>query len=189
MARGMPSMLALLGLLAVAGYQNRDKISGAIDDLKSRSPRNPDGSPDLLGGIGQSLGGLFNSGGPVSADGIDAGRSVPAGGFGDILNGLGAGGLAGGLNDLLGSFRNAGQADVADSWVTPGVPTQGLRPDQVEQAIGTENLAQLAQRTGLSREELIERLAKAIPGAVDSLTPDGQMPTEDQVRQRLLPAA
>jgi uncharacterized protein YidB (DUF937 family) len=189
MARGMPSMLALLGLLAVAGYQNRDKISGAIDELKSRSPQNPDGSPDILGGIGNSLGGLFNSGGPVSAEGVDAGRSVPQGEFGDILNGLGAGGLAGGLNDLLGSFRNAGQADVADSWITPGVPTQGLRPDQVEQAIGSDNLAELAQRTGLSRQELIERLAKTIPDAVDNLTPDGQMPTEDQVRERFLPAA
>ncbi len=188
MARGMPSMLALLGLLAVAGYQNRDKISGAIDDLKSRSPQNPDGSPDILGGIGNSLGGLFNSGGPVSADGVDAGRA-PAGGFGDILSGLGAGGLAGGLGDLLGSFRSAGHADVADSWIKPGVPTQGLRPDQVEQAIGSENLAELAQRTGLSREELLERLAKTIPQAVDTLTPNGQMPTDDQIRQRLLPAA
>ena len=27
MSRGMPSMVALLGLLAVAGYQNRDKIA------------------------------------------------------------------------------------------------------------------------------------------------------------------
>jgi uncharacterized protein YidB (DUF937 family) len=182
-------MLALLGLLAVAGYQNRDKIAGAFDDLKARSPQNPDGTPDILGGLGQSLGGLFNSGGPVSQDGIDAGKSVPQGGFGDILNGLGAGGLAGGLNDLLGSFRSAGHADTADSWITPGVPTQGLRPDQVEQAVGSDNLAELSQRTGLSREELLERLAKVIPDAVDKLTPDGNMPTEDQVRERLLPAA
>lgn len=189
MARGMPSMLALLGLLAVAGYQNRDKISGAIDDLKARSPQNPDGSPDIIAGIGSSLGGLFNGGGPVSGDGIDAGRSIPEGGFGNILAGLGAGGLAGGLNDLLGSFRSAGQADIADSWVTPGVPTQGLRPDQVEQAIGSDNLTELSQRTGLSREELIERLAKTIPQAVDGLTPDGNMPTDEQLRQRLLPAA
>jgi len=27
MSRGLPSMTALLGLLAVAGYQNRDKIA------------------------------------------------------------------------------------------------------------------------------------------------------------------
>lgn len=185
MARGMPSMLALLGLLAVAGYQNRDKISGAIDDLKSRSPQNPDGSPDILGGLGNSLGGLFGGTGQPSADG----RAAPAGGFGDILSGLGAGGLAGGLGDLLGSFRNAGHSEVADSWVNPAVATQGLRPDQVEQAIGAENLAELSQQTGLTREELIERLAKAIPQAVDTLTPNGQMPTDDQIRERLLPAA
>ena len=30
MTRGMPSMVALLGLLAVAGYQNRDKIAEAL---------------------------------------------------------------------------------------------------------------------------------------------------------------
>jgi hypothetical protein len=27
MARGLPSMTALLGMLALAGYQNRDKIA------------------------------------------------------------------------------------------------------------------------------------------------------------------
>ncbi|MEY9596585.1 hypothetical protein ABIF74_001277 [Bradyrhizobium japonicum] len=27
MTRGMPSMTALLGLLAIAGYQNRDKLA------------------------------------------------------------------------------------------------------------------------------------------------------------------
>jgi uncharacterized protein YidB (DUF937 family) len=104
-----------------------------------------------------------------------------------MLSGLGAGGLAGGLGDLLGSFRNAGHAETADSWITPGVPTQGLRPDQVEAAIGDEDLAELSQRTGLSRSELIERLAKVIPSAVDDLTPEGRMPSEDDFRQRFGP--
>jgi len=178
----MPSMLALLGLLAVAGYQNRDKISGALNDLKTRSPQNPDGSPNVLGGLADSLGGLFG-GGSTSATGTSSG------GFGNILSGLGGGSLAGGLGDLLGSFRDTGQGEVADSWVNPNVATQGLRPDQVEQAIGSENLAELAQRTGLTRQELVERLAKVIPEAVDTLTPNGQMPTDDDLRQRFAPAA
>lgn len=182
MARGMPSMLALLGLLAVAGYQNRDKIAGALADLKSRSPQNPDGNPDVLGGISDSIGSLFGSGSKP-----EDGARNPAGGFGDILPGLGVGGLAGGLGELLGSFRDSGNAEVADSWITPGVPTQGLRPDQVEQALGSENLAELARRTGLSREELIERLAKTIPDAVDRLTPNGEMPTDEDLQRRLLP--
>ena len=180
MAKGMPSMLALLGLLAVAGYQNRDKISGALNDLKARSPQNPDGSPNVLGGLADSLGGLFGGGSAAASSG---------GGFGNILSGLGGGGLAGGLGDLLGSFRDAGHGEVADSWVNPNVPTQGLRPDQVEQAIGSDNLAELAQRTGLSREELVQRLAKVIPEAVDTLTPEGRIPSDDDLRRRFAPAA
>jgi len=160
--RGMPSMLALLGLLAVAGYQNRDKIGAAFNNLGG----DQGGGGSQGGGLGSLLGG--NSGG-----------------LGQILSGLGAGGLTGGLGDLMNSFKNAGQADVADSWVNPSVPTQGLTPAQVEQAIGEENLAQLTQQTGLSRDELLKRLATAIPTTVDRLTPDGRMPTEEQARQNL----
>jgi len=169
-------MLALLGLLAVAGYQNRDKISAALNGLQNRDPNAPE-SP--LNGIANSIGGLFSGGTGTQS----------AGGLSGILDGLGGSGLSGGLGDLLNSFKTAGHGAVADSWVTPGVPTQGLTPAQVQQAIGEENLTQLSQSTGLTREELLQRLATAIPQTVDTLTPGGQMPTEDQVRQKLLPAS
>lgn len=157
MANKMPSMLALLGLLAVAGYQNRDKISEALEGLKNREP-SPDGKPrEGLDGILDGLGGLLGGA-------------------------AGGGGLAGGLGDLMDTFRQSGQADVADSWVTPGVPTKGLRPDEVERAIGAENLDELTRRTGLTREELLQRLSKAIPENVDRMTPDGRFPSEDEAR-------
>ena len=35
MSRGMPSMTALLGLLALAGYQNRDKLAELLKDAGS----------------------------------------------------------------------------------------------------------------------------------------------------------
>lgn len=41
MARGMPSLAALLGLIAVAGYQNRDKIGEFIKGLDD--PTSPAG--------------------------------------------------------------------------------------------------------------------------------------------------
>jgi len=158
MANKMPSMLALLGLLAVAGYQNRDKISEALEGLRNRAP-SPDGKPrEGLDGILDGLGGLL--GGATA----------------------GGGGLAGGLGDLMDTFKQSGQADVADSWVTPGVPTRGLTPEQVEQAIGADNLDELSRRTGLSRDELRERLATAIPENVDRMTPDGRFPSEDEAR-------
>lgn len=174
MTRGMPSMLALLGLLAVAGYQNRDKIGTALGGLqKDASDPNT-----AVGGLAHSLGGLFSGGTGTQ----------PGGGFSGILDGLGGAGLSTGLGDLLSSFKTAGHGAVADSWVTPGVPTQGLTPEQVEQAVGPDNLAELSQRTGLSREELLKRLATVIPPTVDTLTPGGQMPTEEQLRQKLLPS-
>jgi uncharacterized protein YidB (DUF937 family) len=178
MARnGMPSMVALLGLLAVAGYQNRDKISEALKGFQNRSSTGPDGAPaqDGLSNILGSLGDLFGGGG-------DASRPSGGSGGGNVLTG--------GLGDLMDSFRNSGQAETADSWVTMGVPTKGLTPSQVEQAVGEDNLAELAQRTGLSREELLQRLATAIPESVDQLTPGGNIPQSDtEIRDRLIGTA
>ena len=37
MSRGFPSMTALLGLLAVAGYQNREKIAEMLGGLSGSS--------------------------------------------------------------------------------------------------------------------------------------------------------
>lgn len=156
MANRMPSMLALLGLLAVAGYQNRDKIGEALKGLQK-----PGTDPNAQGSLGGMLGGL-----------------------GDLLGGGNGSGnvLTGGLGDLLDRFKSSGQSETADSWVNPNVPTRGLGPDEVAQAIGDENLSELTKRTGLSRDELLQRLATAIPETVDKMTPDGQMPTEDQAR-------
>jgi len=64
MARGFPSMTALLALLAVAGYQNRDKIA---EMLGKGSQANSAGTASGLGGIlgnlgGMGAGGLLGSG-------------------------------------------------------------------------------------------------------------------------------
>jgi uncharacterized protein YidB (DUF937 family) len=52
MSRGFPSMTALLGLLAVAGYQNRDKIAEMLGGIGQSTPAGPGQSPQ--GGAGQS---------------------------------------------------------------------------------------------------------------------------------------
>ena len=41
MSRGYPSMTALLGLLAIAGYQNRDKIAEMLRGGAQRAPGVP----------------------------------------------------------------------------------------------------------------------------------------------------
>ena len=100
--------------------------------------------------------------------------------LGKVIGGAGAGGsIKQGLDDLLGTFKEAGQNEVADSWVTPGVPTQGLSPAQVEAAIGKDALQELATKTGISYDDLVKRLSSSIPEAVDRLTPDGKFPQDE----------
>src|SRR5215210_5696407 len=156
MSRGMPSMIALLGLLAVAGYQNRGKIADVIGGLKQQ----PEGGPGQNNQQGDQPGVLGNLGGLLS------GASV-----GSVLSG--------GLRDLVERFKQNGHGQAADSWVNPG-PNQQLGPDQLEQAIGPDMLNTLSQQTGLSREELLSRLTRELPAAVDKFTPEGRLPTEDE---------
>ena len=153
MSRGMPSMIALLGLLAVAGYQNRDKIAEVLGGRKQEPGGGP-GQSNQQGGVLGNLGGLLS--------GASAG-SV----------------LSGGLGSLIERFRQNGQGQAADSWVRTG-PNLPLGPDQLEQAIGPDVMNTLSQQTGLSREELLSRLTRELPAAVDKFTPDGRLPTEDE---------
>jgi uncharacterized protein YidB (DUF937 family) len=141
-------MTALLALLAVAGYQNRDKLAEMLGGAGSKKPGAPGQDPQQSG-----LGGLLGS--------------LGGGGLGGLLGG--------GLGELVETFKQNGQGEVADSWVRPG-PNQQIAPHQLEQAIGPEVLATLSQHTGLSREELLSRLATTLPDAVDKYTPDGRLP-------------
>jgi len=155
MSRGMPSMVALLGLLAVAGYQNRDKIAEVLGGLNQGG--GAPGSPNAQGGAGGVLGSL-----------------------GGLLGGASTGSvLSGGLGALIDRFRQNGHGATADSWVGTG-PNQPIAPDQLEQAVGPDVLDQLAQHTGLSREDLLSRLTRELPNAVDKMTPQGRLPTEQE---------
>jgi hypothetical protein len=85
MSRGMPSMTALLGMLALAGYQNRDKLIEMFNNVAGSASR-PDGSaqPRAQGDL--------------------------PGGLSSILGGAGVGGLlGGGLSELLEQFTKNGQ--------------------------------------------------------------------------------
>jgi uncharacterized protein YidB (DUF937 family) len=165
MARGFPSMTALLALLAVAGYQNRDKIAEMLGGAQGGAPgtapggRLPSQTGDAgalggLGGLGSILGGILGAGGAASA--------------GSVLNG--------GLGELVDRFRQNGRGDMADSWVNTG-PNFDPTPNDLEQAIGSDVLDDLAAKTGLSRAELLTRLSKTLPSAVDQYTPDGRLPS------------
>ena len=124
MSRGFPSMTALLGLLAIAGYQNREKIAEWLGGLKQSAPGTAG-----QGGAGGLLEHLKGSLGSTSAGGV----------------------LSGGLGELVDRFKQSGQGETADSWVKTG-PNKPVTPSQLEQAIGPEVLDTLSKQTGLFAE-------------------------------------
>ena len=69
---------------------------------------------------------------------------------------------------------------MAESWVGHG-PNKDVAPHQLEQAIGPDVLATLSQQTGLSRDELLARLSRELPQAVDKYTPEGRIPSETEL--------
>ena len=93
-------------------------------------------------------------------------------------------GARGGLGELLDKLRNAGHGDAVDSWVGTG-PNAPIERSRVEAAIDGEKLTSLTKQTGLSRDEILERLAVNLPEAVNEMTPDGRIMDAD-VEPRLL---
>lgn len=106
------------------------------------------------------------------------------GGLGGLLGGGAAGGMGGGLQDLLDRFRQSGHEAKAQSWVATG-PNQPLAPQELEQALGEERLQWLMEQTGLPREQLLAGLSKELPDAVDELTPEGRLPSDEELGQRV----
>jgi uncharacterized protein YidB (DUF937 family) len=151
MSRGMPSMTALLGMLALAGYQNRDKLIEMFNSVAGSAPgADSGGQPRAQGDLPGSLSGM--------------------------LGGAGVGSLlGGGLSELLEQFTKNGQGEAAESWIGTG-PNKEVSPPQLKQAIGQDVLTALVQQTGLSQEELLARLSRVLPKAVDKYTPDGRLP-------------
>ncbi|WP_436010969.1 YidB family protein [Rhizobium sp. LjRoot254] len=145
----------------MAGYQNRDKIADVLKGLQNPQTPHPDGTvAQEQGGLGGMLGRLAN------------------GGLGGLLGGSTPGGiLSGGLGDLLDQFRQNGLGDRADTWVKTG-PNEGIQDHELSQALGDDVLDELTQKTGLSKDEILRRLSRDLPKAVDDLTPDGSVPTE-----------
>ncbi len=144
---GFPSMTALLGLLAVAGYQNRDKLAEWFGGAQRRET--PHDAPP---GLDNVVGGAPNA---------------TAGGIGGLLGN--------GIQELIERFKQAGRGEAADSWVRSG-PNQRIEGSELEQAIGPDVMDRLVAQTGLPRNEILERLSKQLPDAVDKYTPDGRIP-------------
>src|SRR5262249_31622465 len=81
----------------------------------------------------------------------------------------------GGVQGVVNEFEQKGLGETVKSWVGTG-PNQPISPDQVHQVLGPDLLRQLSQKSGMSMDELAQKLSQELPQALDKLTPDGSIP-------------
>jgi uncharacterized protein YidB (DUF937 family) len=153
-----PITMALLGLLA---YKAAKSFHGSTAQAGT-APSGPGGG--AFGGLGDLFKGL----------GAGGGMAAGAGGLGGLLTG--------GLSDLLKQFQGAGKDDVAKSWVGTG-QNQPITATDLGKVLTPEQIDFLMARTGLSREELLAGLSEQLPQAVDQLTPEGRLPTPEEMNR------
>lgn len=164
-----PMMMALLGLLAYQAMKGKGGLSDIFGGGQARAGQPGQPGAGQPGDGGGGLGGLLSGGG-----------------LGGLLAG-GAGGsiLSGGLGDLLDQFKQNGQGDKVDSWISQGSDNKPINTSELQEALGPERLDWLAQQTGMSKDELLAGLSQELPGMVDKLTPEGHVPTEQEAQRMM----
>jgi uncharacterized protein YidB (DUF937 family) len=163
-----PMTMAILALLA---YKAVKHIGGGQTGTTPAPAPSPAG-----GGMGGGLGGLAGGGGL---------GDLLKGGLGGLLAGGAAGSvISGGLGDLLKQFQQSGHGDTANSWVSPG-PNKQIAPGDLANALGADQINSLMSQSGMSRDELLAGLSQHLPDVINHLTPNGRLPTEDEVADRL----
>jgi uncharacterized protein YidB (DUF937 family) len=163
-----PMTMAILGLLAWK----------AIKHLTASQPGAPPApAPSPAGNA---------SGGVISGGGLAGGLAdILKGNLGGLLAGGAAGSvISGGIGDLLKQLQQSGHGDAANSWVGPG-QNKPIAPGDLAKALGADQINGLMSQTGLSREDLLSGLSQQLPGVIDHLTPDGRLPTDNEVSGRL----
>ena len=137
---------------------------GLFDDaMKNAVPGGNLATPIAVAAGALILGKLFG-GGSAPAPPPSVPTNVPAGS------------LLGGLSDLIGKLTAGGAAPQVNSWVGPGA-NQPIQPGQLGSALGQNTLNDLAQRTGMTQQELLNQLAVVLPQLINHLTPNGRVPT------------
>ena len=162
-----PLTMAILALLAWKGIKH---FSGN----QTGSAPQPAPAP---GNVNAGLPGGGAGGGGLS--------DMLKGGLGGLLAGGAAGSiLSGGLGDLLNQFQQKGLGDQADSWVSNGHNKQ-IAPGDLANALGADQIEALTSQSGLSRDDLLQGLSQFLPDVVNKLTPDGRLPDENELSERI----
>lgn len=126
-------------------------------------------------GLLDSLLGAAVKGGLGSSQGQAAGGLDPQmliGLVGTLFN------SAGGLPGLLAKLQSGGLGDAVQSWIGTGT-NQPVSGDQIGGALGPDLIGAIAKQLGGNQQQASGALAELLPGLIDQLTPQGQLPADN----------
>ena len=81
----------------------------------------------------------------------------------------------GGLQGLVQTFHDKGLGGIAQSWVGTG-QNLPISADQIQHVLGSDQVKALAAKAGISPDAASGAIAQMLPGVIDKLTPNGQIP-------------
>ena len=118
--------------------------------------------------------GLFDS---IAGQVVGAlsGNSGQQGGLLEVVSGLINNPQTGGIQGLITAFEQNGLGHVIGSWIGTG-QNLPISADQLQAVLGNEQVQAMAQKLGLSTQDIASHLAQILPQAVDHVTPDGTVP-------------
>jgi uncharacterized protein YidB (DUF937 family) len=170
-----PMTMAIIALLGWKAFKHL--TAGQPGAAPQPSPTPTQLPPPVNAGAGGSLGGALGGGGGLG--------DLLKGGLGGLLAGGAAGSvLSGGLGDLLNQLQQGGHSETANSWVGKG-ENKAIAPGDLANALGADQIESLSAQSGLSRDELLSGLSQYLPKVIDHLTPDGRLPTENELSGRI----
>jgi uncharacterized protein YidB (DUF937 family) len=83
----------------------------------------------------------------------------------------------GGLEGVVADFKKTGLGEQIDSWISKG-PNLPVSAEQIQQALGSDQIKELAAKFGIPVEKVSAFLAEHLPAAIDKATPEGKLPPQ-----------
>jgi uncharacterized protein YidB (DUF937 family) len=78
----------------------------------------------------------------------------------------------GGVQGVVTQLEQQGLGGTVRSWIS-NEPNQPISAQQLHETFGADTIAQLAAKAGITPQEVLQKLAQALPQAIDKLTPAG----------------
>jgi uncharacterized protein YidB (DUF937 family) len=100
--------------------------------------------------------------------------------LGIVMQMLSNNGQSGGLAGLAKAFQDKGMGDQMASWIGTG-QNLPISPDQIKAVLGGGQLGQIASQLGMNEQQAAGGLADMLPQVIDKLTPNGQVPQENDL--------